>query len=163
MNSTTSVPAIREPAANMALQSRLRVLRSNAFALLGNRVEEDEVREAITPALLAELPVALESVLEEMAPPDLEVLAIEIGRMVGIIGQNWRQAGRDEFVHLVTQELADLPGALVLDALSRARKRVTDGRLLLAWVCDDVEPKAEKLKLERDKLTKLVELALPES
>jgi len=139
------------------------VLRSYAFGLLGNREDEDEVRQAITPALLDELPVALESILTDMLPANPELIAIELGRMVGIIGQNWRQAGRDEFVHLVTQELADFPGALVLDALSRARKRVTDGRLLLAWVCDDVEPKAEKLKIERDKLTKLIDLALPES
>lgn len=137
--------------------------RSNAFALLNNRVDEDEVRQAISPALLAELPVALESILIDMLPTDPELIAIELGRVAGIIGQNWRQTGRDEFVHLVTQELQDFPGALVLDALARARKRVTDGRLLLAWVCDDVEPKVEKLKLERDKLTKLIDLALPES
>jgi len=114
---------------------------------------------AITDAVRDDLPDALEAVLEECRPAgDAEVVA-GIGAVVGLVGQNWARAGRDEFIALAAGELLSLPGALVLDALGRARRRVTEGRMLVAWICDDVEPKAARLHAERDRMTRLAELA----
>jgi hypothetical protein len=136
-------------------------MRSHAFGLVVVAAPDEEIRAALTDADRNDLGDALESVFDEMQPAaDIEIAAA-VGAVVGLIGQDWSMSKREEFIGLATTEFMKLPGALVLDALARARRRVTAGRLLVAWVCDDVEPKAEKLKLECDRLTRLADIAVP--
>jgi hypothetical protein len=145
----------------LARQSKQRTLRSHAYALLANGARDEEVAAAVTDAVRLDLELALEGILaEERAAGDREIAAA-IGAVVGLIGADWARSAREEFIALATAELMALPGALVLDALARARRRVTAGRMLVSWVADDVEPKAERLKIERERLTRLAELAVP--
>jgi len=162
MKTTPALPAILQPAVDTARQSRLCITRSHACVLLNNRADEDEIRGAIDSETRAALIPAMEGAAAEQAPASLEALAMAIGKFVGLAGQNWTRDGREEFIGLAVGELCDLPGGMVLDALERARRRVTDGRYLISWVCDDVEPKAAKLKAECEQLARLAELSLIE-
>lgn len=102
---------------------------------------------------------AMADITAQMAPaPDQQIVA-RITRHVSIIGADWQPSARSEFIVMVASELQDFPESMVLDALDRARKRVTLGRMLLAWVCDDVEPKVAALAAERDVLLRLAEIA----
>jgi hypothetical protein len=138
------------------------VVRSHASSLVANGADEAEILKAIAgdQALQADLPIALKGALDEQAPPNPEALLVAISTVVGLVGQNWTRAGRDEFMDLALQKLMQLPGALVLDALERACWRVTDGRFLVSWVGDDVIPKAAKLKLEIETLKRLTDLTV---
>ena len=112
----------------------------------------------MTPALLPTIRDALQAARREAAPADpAEVFAL-VSKITGIIGQNWSRAGRDEFIGLSAEEFVEMPGAYLIDALARARRRVVDGRMLVAWVCDDVDPKTTKLMLEIQNLERLIEL-----
>jgi len=102
---------------------------------------------------------AFDGVTAELAPVIPERLVAEIGAIVGLLGGDWSNSRREEFIGLVAMELEEMPGVLVLDALKRARRRVTAGRLLLPWVVEDVERKAAPLQVERDTISKLIELA----
>lgn len=134
-------------------------MRSAAWDLLSNRADDDEVKAAIKGELVAALPIALRGTEQELQPADPMAITVELGKIVGIIGQDWTREGRAEFIALVGSELMKYPGGLVLDALSRARGRVTVGRILLNWVIEDVEPKADRLKRELAQIRKLTELA----
>jgi hypothetical protein len=130
---------------------------------VANGASDEEISSAIAAdkSLSSDLALALKGALVEQAPGNPAEIVASIGAVIGLVGQNWSRIGRGEFSDLALNEFMALPGALVLDALARARRRVTDGRFLVSWVCDDVEPKAAKLKLEIETLTRLVTLALP--
>lgn len=136
-------------------------MRSPACSLLANSADESEIREMIDDDLRAVLPVAIAGVSAESAPAQLIELVAALTSFSGLVGQEWTRAGREEFITLAANELEDMPGGMVMDALARARKRVTAGRLLVSWICDDVEPRAAKLKAEHDTLLKLIDLAAP--
>lgn len=133
--------------------------RSHSFGLLTNGASEDEIRRSITPAIAENLQVALESVVFDSRPASDDQLMAAVAAICGLIGQDWRAGHRDEFMALVVQEMRKFPGYLVLDALNRARQRVTAGRLLVAWVVDDIQGKADALRLETERLTRLAQIA----
>jgi hypothetical protein len=137
------------------------VTRSAAASLLENGADEAEVRAAIDERLRGELAQAVAGLRAEMEGPELEELAGAIGQFVGLVGQQWSQDGRKEFIGLATAELHEFPAGLVLDAVARARRRVHDGKLFIVWVCADVEPKVAKLDAEAERLERLARLALP--
>lgn len=160
MTVTPALPAILQPAADLARQSRQRTLRSHAYGLLANNAKEEEIVRAITDADRTDLELALESALLDAAPASEVEVGAAIGAVVGLIGADWARSAREEFIALATAELCTLPGILVMDALARARRRVTAGRMLVSWIVDDVEPKADRLKTECERLTRLADLAL---
>lgn len=133
--------------------------RSHVLTLLVNRADESEVAGAIDDQVRAALQPAIESARNDRAHPTVNQIAAEVGAFVGLVGQNWSAKGREEFIGLVIGELETLPGGLVMDALRRARRRVTDGRLLVSWICEDVEPRAAKLDVEIENLERLMEIA----
>lgn len=136
-------------------------MRSRSFALLVNKADDAEVAEALKPEILDYLDQATAGALAEQQPAEPQLLFAHVGAVVRLIGQNWAPANRTEYTAAVVQELADMPGAMVLDALTRARRNVTDGRLLVKWVCDSIDPKATALSIEVDRYLKLCTLATP--
>lgn len=133
--------------------------RCAATSLISNDADDVEIAEAIDEDLRNAIGPALGAALDEISPASPNALFAEVTAIVGLIGQDWRPDARDEYIGLVVRELADLPGSMVLDALARARRRVTAGRLLISWICDDVEPRAAHLKAEVENLTRLANLA----
>lgn len=133
--------------------------RSSATSLASNGADDAEISDAIDEELRTAIGPALGSVLDDLAPAPGDALFAEITAFVGLVGQSWGRDGRAEYITLVVRELDALPGGLVLDALARARRRVTDGRMLVSWICDDVEPRAAKLQAECAMLTRLADLA----
>lgn len=126
-----------------------------------NDADDAEVAAAITPDLRADLLTALESAIADLEPAPVEQLIAVVGSVVGLIGQDWRPDKQEEFIVLAARELSDLPGQLVLEALARARRRVTEGRRLVWWVSEEVDGRATKLRLECERLTRLAGLATP--
>lgn len=161
MTETTALATIQQPDVEWARQSKQRTLRSHAYGLLVNGAGEEEISRAITAPVREDLELALEAALIEAMPAAEIEIGAAIGAVVGLIGADWSRSAREEFIALATAEFAALPGSLVLDALARARRRVTAGRYLVSWVADDVEPRAERMKVERERLTRLAELAAP--
>lgn len=133
--------------------------RSHASSLVNNSASDDEIAAAITDTVRDDLYIALAAALDEYAPANPAVLVASIGAVVGLVGMNWSQRIREEFTELAMGEFARLPGALVLDALARARSKVNDGRFLVTWVYDDIEQRANRLSAEVANLTRLAELA----
>lgn len=133
--------------------------RSACFGRLANGADDAEVAAAIGERERTDLALALRGLEVEIRPAPVADIAVAVGKIASIVGPDWTREGRAEFVALVASSLSELPGLLVLDALHRAQRRVTLGRVLLGWVCEDVEPKAAKLELERERLVKLAHLA----
>ncbi len=145
----------------MARQNYQRVLRSHAYNLATNDAGEEEIRAALRSIDRAELVNALTLVLQDLEPASVVDLSAAVGRVTALIGGDWSRDARDEFTNQAVRVFRDMPGAFVLDALSRARRRVTAGRVLVAWVADDVDPKADRLCVERDRLNRLANVMAP--
>ncbi len=145
----------------MARRNYQRVLRSHAYSLATNNADDEEIRGALRTVERAELVNALSLVIMDLAPAQPAELSAAVGRVVGLIGGDWSRDNRDEFTTQAVRVFADMPGGLVLDALSRARRRVTAGRVLVAWVADDVDPKADRMRAEMDNLTRLANVLAP--
>lgn len=111
------------------------------------------------PAVVQMAEAALIATIAEMQPAREEVLVARVTRHAGIIGQDWGPSGKAEFIAMIVSELSEFPAEIVLDALDRARRKVTVGRMLLVWVCDDVAPRVAKLEVEYRRLLRLVEIA----
>lgn len=149
----------------LAQQSKLCVVRSNAYAMLANGAEEEEIRGAISSQLAGEIPAALALVNHELFPVsqlgtgDLEQVFGEVAAFVKITGGGWPSEQRQEFIDQAMIEFADLPVSLLIPALRAARRKVTWAREFVAWVFEAVERDLGKLEAERDNLARLAEIS----
>lgn len=133
---------------------------SQAWDLVENGESDDAVRAALAnPVVAAALPSALQSALQERAPGDPRTIIECITQFTGLVGQNWSADGRKEFIGLAAMEMASLPGQMVLDALTAARREVNDGRHLVTWVYARIEKKLLRLDAEIKRLDFLNSLA----
>lgn len=133
---------------------------SQAWDLVENGESDDAVRAALAnPAIAAALPTALQSALQERAPADVTLIVPLVSQFTGLVGQNWSEAGRREFIGLAATELSELPGKMVMDALAAARREVNDGRHLVTWVYARIEKKLVRLDAEIKRLDFLNRLA----
>lgn len=58
---------------------------------------------------------------------------------MAIVGGDWPDERREEFIRQVSLEFEDMPGIPVLDSMAVARRTISSPRMLVAFVCDDVE------------------------
>jgi hypothetical protein len=137
------------------------VTRSKSFGLVVSKADDQEIADSITPEMHEDLGLALGGALTEMKTADPAELFATVTTVVRLLGQHMTPAGRKEWIAGVVDELIDLPGEMVLDALARCRRCVTDDRKVVKWVCDEVDPRAALLRIEVERLTKLVNFAFP--
>lgn len=128
-----------------------------------NAEPEDEVREAITDELRAALAPALRGVRTELCPmqtdEDEARMVVELGRYMRIAGGGWPAEQRAEWIEGAAEELGEYPLELVADAIGRARKRVRYPGEFVPWVVNDIEPAVDKLRIEEQRMTRLMEIA----
>jgi hypothetical protein len=133
--------------------------------LLGNDVEREEIRGAITADVRENLNAAIAGVRTELrsirdaGDSEHESFAIEIGGFVALTGGGWPPDQRQEFISQAVHDLEEYPALLVVPAVIAARKRVWDPKRFVSWIVEAVEPAVAKLAVERDALLKLSELA----
>jgi hypothetical protein len=132
------------------------VLCSTASLLVTNDEPDDAIRSAIERERLEQpIVIALSAALDEMAPANPAALVGAITRFCALVGQDWSDTRRAEFIEQVAIEFEDAPGSLVLDALHRARRRVSIGRELVRWIWEDIEPRVPALRHRVDLFTRL--------
>lgn len=149
--------------AEWAQPSRQQLLRSHAAELLGNDAPVDEVRAALTDEVRGTVAVALAGWREESAPAIMTeegtaALAIALGRYIALTGTHMNHDARQEWIDVAIDELGEFPLAMVIDAVKRARRSEPFPGKLVAFVCGQIEAKAERLKAEGAKLMKLADL-----
>ena len=114
------------------------------------RALSDDVRDT--------LPTAIGWARYEILPAPIPALMEKIGMFVAVVGQDWTASGRAEYIAVTANDLSKWPGVLVLDSVERARMRIFEGRRLVAWVVEDIELRAARLRAECEQLEKLGEI-----
>lgn len=137
--------------------------QSHAWTLLANGEPRDEVRDALTPDVIAAADKALAEVRFQLAPPTIRdqhaAIIVELGRYMSIGGGGWSPAQREEWIEGARHELEDFPAAMLIDSIRRARKRVRFPSEFVPWVVDDLEPAVDRLRIEEKRLSDLREIA----
>ena len=138
--------------------------RSRPAELLATAAEPDEIRGAITPELKSAITLAIKGLDNELvcaaAHEDFEdALVIELGRYLALTAGGWTSEARAEWINVAVDNLSGFPLSLLLPALQRAQRHTPWPNKLVANVCDEIEPRAQKLEAERQSLLSLEELA----
>lgn len=132
----------------MGRQKRQCVQSSHVWDMVANGEGEADIVQALQPNVIAALPAALAAARAERAPAEQWELAPVITQFTGLVGQNWSDGGREEFLGLALSDLGELPGAMTLAAVKDARRHVNDGRHLVTWVYQRIEKKLARLDAE---------------
>lgn len=87
-------------------------------------------------------------------------MILELGKFLKLgSGNGWNQPARDEWMDGVAAELRDFPYEIVMDAIVAARKAVRWPQEFVVWVCNEIRPAVERLRLEESRLDQLLEIA----
>lgn len=147
-----------------ARESRALVRRSRPAELLASDAENAEIKAALTPEIVAALEDAILGLNAEAMcaadHDDLEdALVIELGRYLALTAGSWTVEARKEWINVAVDELNELPLSALLPALKRARRQTPWPNNLVAAICEEVEPREQRLKDEAETLLTLKELA----
>lgn len=148
----------------LAREKRQLVSRSRPAELLVNDADKDEIVEAITPELRADLVEALNGWrLEGVCALDHEfyedALTVELGRFLRLVGGSWGEQQRVEWLNQATDDLSEYPLALLLPILTRQRKTQAFANRLVPEIVEQIEPMVRRWSDEGERLSKLLEMA----
>lgn len=135
------------------------VKRSPAWVFLVNNYEQAEVVQQIGPELTKVIPIAQLAVAQALNPPRPEEVFVALAPFVALVGQNWSQDSRDEFLNVAATTLSEYPAGLVLPAIEQAKVKLNRGEQLVPWVYAQIEADVTRLRYEREMLTRLSNLA----
>ena len=83
----------------------------------------------------------------------------EIGGFLRLSMARYERGARQEFSDQLLIELAEVPLSLVAPALAEARRKLAYPERLVPFIFDFIDARWEKLKIEGERLAKLLELA----
>lgn len=97
-----------------------------------------------------------------LAPPgpqDREQIVVALGRQIGLLKAGLAAEHKEDWIAVAFGELCDQPADMVLEALREVRRSARFEGDVVPAVLDIVEPKAAKLRTERDRVEKLEAIA----
>jgi len=133
--------------------------------MLANGQDEAEIRAKMDiPAdVLAAAEEGWWNEAKPLAEADAEavdrLIEQDIGGFIALTMARVDPAARREFSDQVLVELAEVPYTLVVEALAQARRKVSFPERLVPFIFDFVEARAEKLRVEGDRLERLARIA----
>lgn len=150
----------------LARQSRLLMVRSNAYDRLANGAEPQEIREVMSPELRSSLLAAIDGwSYEMMVMADLDDKSIkrivndEIAGFLRLTGGGWPSEHRQEYLDQCCAEFAEIPVSLLVPAVRQARRTVFEPKRFVSWVFEMVAKDLARLETEGERLKQLGELA----
>ena len=135
-----------------AQDATLLLASSNALSLADSGAPAAEVAKALTEAERAALPVALRAARADLAtleqrPADEEARLIAALTSASIRMQpHLDEAKREDWIHVLMEDLAPMPLRLVLDGCDRAKVVCKGPWEFLPAVVEYVEPRAAKIR-----------------
>lgn len=128
-----------------------------------NLEPDEEIREALTDDVRAQLPVALRGARYELEPVAGEAAAArviaELTQYLSFGGATMTDPAKDDWLDGCLRELQDFPLGLLLESIPRARKKIKAPWEMVHWVVSDIEDSVSRLRLEEERLARLMELA----
>jgi len=111
------------------------------------------------------LPVAIAGVEAELLIvfdlPDTRVEALmdEVRQFLNLTGGNWPPERITAFIKQAANELGEWPVSLVIPAVRKARQTIYQPARFISWIVEQIEGPTGALRLERERLLELQELA----
>lgn len=164
-SAATGTALSTETETSWGLPARQSLVRSNAFSLLANGAEADEIATALAGQhdVLREAIAGWQAQCEPLrAMPTgqlAQVIQAEIGGFVALTGGGWMPAHRQEFIDQCLLEFADLPHSVVIPAIRQARRKVFEPKRFVSWVFEFIEKDLNRLEAEGKQLGELAGIA----